>query len=636
MIRKILIANRGEIVNRIIRSAAELGIMPVVIASGSDSGLDYLESPVEKYYLQGSNPASAFLDGEKIIAIAKKCGADAIHPGYGFLAENASFAALCEKNNITWIGPSPEVMLKMSGKESSRQQAISAGVPVLPALTGTHAELAEQADKLTFPVLVKAVSGGGGRGMRIIENPEQFARQVCLASMEAERFFGDGRVFAEPYIRKAKHIEIQVMGDKHGNLVHLYERECTIQRRYQKIIEESPSPSLTEDQRHWILEDAVKLAKYSGYDNAGTLEFLLDASGRHYFMEMNTRIQVEHPVTEMVTGFDLVREQIQVAAGQRLSVSQENITTRGHAIECRICAEDPASGFDPRPGSLSLFKAPEGPGIRTEHACGNGFVVSPWFDSMIAKLIVHDTDREAALLKAQTALDQLVVHGVETTGEFIREILQHPVFTGRDFYTDFIQINSEDLLADLARKRSSVPDFVYQRAYQALNADVSENLSHQESNPWVKIGYWRQINSKAIEYQGKIRRIHFDANSAETNSPVVCSIHPDRSVWITAGGLTYRFTDPAITREPGNKPEKSISGPDSEDTAVYAPLPGLLSRLMVSQGDVVAKGDIVAVIESMKTENQILAATKGKIGTIRTTEGQQVRLNEVLMDIDII
>ncbi len=634
MIRKILIANRGEIVNRIIRSADQLGIVPAVIWSEADYGLDYLETPVEKHKLSGSGLTSTYLNGDQIIQIAKKCGADAIHPGYGFLAENVEFARQCIENNIIWIGPSPEVMMRMSGKESSRIHAISAGVPVLEAISGTPAELLKMVSRFAWPVLVKAVSGGGGRGMRIIKDPGQFKQQVEIASLEAAHFFGDPFVFIEQYIEKAKHIEVQVIGDKQGNLVHLFERECTIQRRYQKIIEECPSPSLSEEQRNRILSDAVRLAKVSGYDSAGTVEFLLDSFGNHYFMEMNTRIQVEHPVTEMVTGIDLVTEQIRVAAGERLSMNQSDIRPAGHSIECRICAEDPASGFDPRPGKVSHFGIPTGDGIRVEHAVGAGFEVSPRFDSMIAKVIVHDQDRLKAMKKMHTALDQIIVHGVETTRDFIREILRHPDFTDLSFSTGFIEQHAERINHAIQTNKSVVPDSVYEAAFLTLTSPKNCNID-SAINPWSTEGFWRQIRSKTFEYNGKIRRFTPELICQEPNGRVTCFIHPDKSVWLSAEGFTYQLTEPALTRIPGNRPDMGDKQKELVESLVFAPIPGILIRFTVNQGEMVSKGDIVAIIESMKTESLLLAATTGRIGAIRAKEGQQVRLNEVIMEIDI-
>lgn len=634
--RKILIANRGEIVNRILRASEKLGIAAAVIYSEADSGLDYLENGTEKHLMKGSTLASTYLNAHQIIEIARNCGADAIHPGYGFMAENAAFARLCGQNGICWIGPSPEVMEKMSGKESARQLAVSAGVPVMTAHSGTPAELQNLTGRLTFPVLIKAVSGGGGRGMRIVRDESQLISQLDIASQEAEHFFGDPRIFIEQYIEKAKHIEVQVIGDKHGNLVHLYERECTIQRRYQKVIEESPSPSITGQQRHDILNDAVKLARSAGYNSAGTLEFLLAPDGQHYFMEMNTRIQVEHPVTEWVTGIDLVAEQILAASGITLSFNQEDIVSRGHAIECRICAEDPGHGFDPRTGHLSLFLAPHGEGIRTDHAIGRNFEVSPLFDSLIAKIIVHGENRHHAIEKMQSALKQAAVHGVETTIEFLAETLRHPNFIISHFYTDFIRKHSSEILTSVEAGKSEPPAAVYHAAFQLLtlpNAD--QNDPEKSIDPWSAVGYWRLISSKILDYRGKSTRITLDGKNTEPNGHVVCSMNNDGAAWISMDGKTYRISESASTRKPGenhrnhggNEQNKGINN-------ISAPLPGMLSRLLVKEGDRVVKGDILAIIESMKTENQILAGSGGTIGPIEVAEGQQVKLNELILKID--
>jgi 3-methylcrotonyl-CoA carboxylase alpha subunit len=635
MIRKLLIANRGEIVNRIIKSAKSLSVTPVVIWSKADNGLDYLQTDIEKYQLEGNTLSETYLNGDQIIAIAKQCGADAIHPGYGFLAENISFAIKCQQNGITWIGPSPEVMQRMSEKESSRNQAIAAGVPVLEAFSGTSDELINQSGQFTYPVLIKAVSGGGGRGMRIIHQKEEFQNQAEAASREAEHFFSDPRIFVEQYIEQAKHIEVQVLGDHHGNLIHLFERECTIQRRYQKIIEESPSPSLSTQQRQNILSDAVKLAKASGYNSAGTLEFLLDRDGNHYFMEMNTRIQVEHPVTEMVTGVDLVAQQILLADGHQLSIKQNDIQSRGHAIECRVCAEDPAFDFDPRPGLISLFQFPQGEGIRIEHAIGDSFEVSPLFDSLIAKVLVQDQTRDAALEKMRSVLANVVIHGVVTTLDFLLETINHQQFIQPEFYTNFIRKYAGDMVSSIAGRYHEPPSEIYQAAFQTLAWGHSNETDNSNSiNPWMREGYWRQVNSKILDCNGNSKRVEIDPSGAKPNGAIVCSIHPDRSVWVSSGGKTYRLTDPVLTRILGNQTDSASHGKSIDDRSVFAPLPGLLSRVVVNAGDRVAKGDLLAIIESMKTENLIRSEKTGRIGTIKVTEGQQVRLNELLLEIE--
>jgi 3-methylcrotonyl-CoA carboxylase alpha subunit len=635
MMRKLLIANRGEIVNRIITSSKRLNITPVVVWSKADYGLDYLQTDIEKYQLEGNTLSETYLNGDQIIAIAKRCGAGAIHPGYGFLAENIDFAIQCQQSGLIWIGPSPAVMQKMSGKESSRKQAIAAGVPVLDAFSGTPEELIKESVHFTYPILIKAVSGGGGRGMRIIHHAEEFKSQAEIASREAAQFFSDPRIFVEQYIGLAKHIEVQVLGDHHGNLIHLFERECTIQRRYQKIIEESPSPALSPEQRERILTDAVKLAKESGYNSVGTLEFLLDQNGQHYFMEMNTRIQVEHPVTEMITGVDLVAQQILIADGNRLSISQDQVKREGHAIECRVCAEDPESDFDPRPGLLSFAQFPQGEGIRIEHAIGKNFEVSPLFDSLIAKVLVHESDRNAALRKMRSVLAGVVIHGVVTTLDFLLETINHQQFIQPEFYTNFIRKYSGDMLISIAGVYKDPPISIYEAALQTLAREQSpETESESSVNPWLIEGYWRQVNSKILDCHGNSKRVEIRWVNAKPNGAIVCSIHPDRSVWVSSEGKTFRLTDPALTRILGNPSDTTRNLKATNDIRVFAPLPGLLSRLVVNPGDLVAKGDLLAIIESMKTENRVLSEKTGRIGAINVTEGQQVKLNELILEIE--
>jgi len=483
-------------------------------------------------------------------------------------------------------------------------------------------------------VLIKAANGGGGRGMRIVNNPEDFKEMVDLAALEAGHIFGNPSVFAEQYIARAKHIEVQVVGDRMGNLIHLFERECTIQRRYQKIIEESPSPSLTESQRKAILNDAVILAGSVGYDSTGTLEFLLAPDGKYYFLEMNTRIQVEHPVTEMVTGIDLVVEQIRVASGAPLSIRQEDISSSGHAIECRICAENPAQDFNPEPGLISLFKAPAKEGVRTDHAIGNHFVVSPVFDSMIAKVIALDADRPKALMKIKSALKDITIHGVNTNQEYLLGLIDHQNFSSSVFFTDFTSIHSSGIVSRNIEKKEQSRVQAAKLAFELLTCTPHfTNHYDKNRNPWSHSGSWRVNESRILEYNGKQSRFEPNGDGNLPKDGVTCSIHPDRSLWITFDGNTFRFTEPSRTRSLLKHALSGKMGSIPAERNIYAPLPGLLTRLMVKEGDPVLKGDPVAIIESMKIENMILADTAGKIGPIMVSIGKSLRLNELIMEI---
>jgi acetyl-CoA carboxylase biotin carboxylase subunit len=440
MFKKILIANRGEIALRIIQACKELGIQTVAIYSTADRDSLHVTYADEDVCIGPPPSRASYLNISSIISAAEITGADAIHPGYGFLAENAHFAEVLQECKITWIGPRPEVIRLMGDKAKARQTARAAGVPVLPG-SRDPLEDPEQASRLAaevgYPVILKAAAGGGGRGMRIVYAEEDLAGQFSTAREEAEKAFGDGSIYLEKYLLEPRHIEFQVFGDHHGKVIHLGERECSIQRRHQKLIEESPSPALTPELRAEMGAAAVRLCEAVGYENAGTIEFLLDADGRFYFMEMNTRIQVEHPVTEMVTGIDLVKLQVQVAAGERLHIPS-GLKPRGHAIECRVNAENPDT-FAPSPGPLKTFHLPGGPGTRVDTHGYEDYVIPPHYDSLVAKLIVHDRSREQAIARMSRALDFFVVEGIQTSIPLHKRILRDPDFVAGRLSTRFME-----------------------------------------------------------------------------------------------------------------------------------------------------------------------------------------------------
>ncbi len=440
MFKKILIANRGEIALRIIQACKELGIPTVAVYRTAARARLHVTYADEEVCIGPPPSRSSYLNISSIISAAEITGADAIHPGYGFLAENAHFAEVLAECKLSWIGPRPEVIRMMGDKAKARQTAAAAGVPVLPG-SQEPLEDSEQAERLAaqvgYPVILKAAAGGGGRGMRIVWSEKELAGQLSTAREEAEKAFGDGSVYLEKYLVEPRHIEFQVFGDHHGNVIHLGERECSIQRRHQKLIEEAPSPALTPELRERMGAAAVSLCQAVDYENAGTIEFLLDSDGSFYFMEMNTRIQVEHPVTEMVTGLDLVKMQIQVAAGDRLSVPS-GIKPRGHAIECRVNAENPET-FAPSPGPLRTFHLPGGPGTRVDTHGYEDYVIPPYYDSLVAKLIVHDRSRADAIARMCRALDFFVVEGIQTSIPMHRRILRDPEFAAGRMSTRFME-----------------------------------------------------------------------------------------------------------------------------------------------------------------------------------------------------
>lgn len=441
MVRKLLIANRGEIAVRIIRACREMGIASVAVYSEADKESLHVQLADEAVCIGPVPSSKSYLNMERIISAALVTGADAIHPGFGFLSENAAFAECCEKCGITFVGPPSSVIRSMGNKQEARNTMIKANVPVIP---GTETSVYDGetgrklAEEIGYPVMIKAALGGGGKGMRTAFSPEEFLRAFQTAQKEAIASFGDGTMYIEHFVENPRHIEFQILADKEGNVVHLGERDCSVQRNHQKMIEESPSPAVPKALREKMGEAAVKAAKAAHYENAGTIEFLLEKNGSFYFMEMNTRIQVEHPVTECVTGLDLIKEQIKIASGQRLSVTQEDIKIQGHAIECRLNAENPKMGFRPSPGKISELHLPGGQGVRVDTDIYPGCTVSPYYDSMLAKLIVHGKDRQEAIAKMISALGEVWIEGIDTNVDYQFEILHHPDYQSGNFDIEFL------------------------------------------------------------------------------------------------------------------------------------------------------------------------------------------------------
>lgn len=443
MIKKVLIANRGEIAVRIIRACKEMDIEAVAIYSEADKESLHVQIADEAYCVGPTISKESYLNLTNIISVAKLTGCDAIHPGYGFLAENADFAELCRECNLIFIGPSPEAISKMGTKDVARDTMKEAGVPIVPGSQGiikNTEEAIELANQIGYPVIIKATAGGGGKGIRVARHEEELIKGIQITQQEASTAFGNPGVYLEKYVEDFRHVEIQIMADTHGNAIHLGERDCTIQRRLQKLLEESPSPALDEDIRKQMGEAAVKAAVAVDYTGAGTVEFIYEYKTKtFYFMEMNTRIQVEHPVTEMVTGMDLIKEQILVASGEKLSLQQEEVQFNGWAIECRINAENPAKKFMPSPGKVEMYLPPGGFGIRVDSAVYPGYSIPPFYDSMVAKLIVHGKTREEAIAKMKRALSEFVIEGVHTTIPFHLQLLDHPDFVKGEFNTKFLE-----------------------------------------------------------------------------------------------------------------------------------------------------------------------------------------------------
>ncbi len=451
MIGKILIANRGEIALRIIRACKELGIQTVAVYSEADVQSLHVQLADGAICIGPASSSESYLKANRILSAAEIADVDAIHPGYGFLAEDAAFAEQCERCGITFIGPPSRAIRDMGDKARARAIAEKAKMPIVPGTDGVIDdvnEALERAKEIGFPVIIKAVAGGGGRGMRLAHNPVSFTKEFGTARVEAEKAFGNAGVYVEKYIEEPRHIEFQILADTHGHVVHLGERDCSVQRRHQKLIEESPSPFLTPDLRKRMGESVIRVAKACDYVNAGTIECLVDKHGKYYFLEMNTRIQVEHPVTEEVTGIDLVKEQIRIAAGERLGFSQKDVKILRHAIECRICAEDPSRNFAPSPGEVTLYYSPGGHGVRVDSHVYGGYIIPPYYDSMIAKLITFARTRKLALERMDRALGEYLIRGISTNITFLQSIVRDPVFAENGattrFVEDFLKRNPKD------------------------------------------------------------------------------------------------------------------------------------------------------------------------------------------------
>jgi acetyl-CoA carboxylase biotin carboxylase subunit len=490
--RKILIANRGEIAVRIIRACREMGIETVAVYSEADRSALHVRQADEAFLLGGAPSRQSYLNVERVLDVAGRTSADAIHPGYGFLAENAAFARACEQAGVVFIGPRSETIAQMGEKTSARRVAAAAGVPVVPGTLEPVLDMAalrDEAFRLGFPLMLKAAAGGGGKGLRLVARADELESALARARGEARSAFGDDSVYLEKAIDRPRHIEIQVLADEHGNAVHLFERECSIQRRHQKVIEESPSPFLTPELRTRMGELAVALVKRVGYVNAGTLEFLVDAERNPYFLEMNTRLQVEHPVTEMVTGEDLVKLQIRIARGERLPFQQDELHQRGHAIECRVYAEDPDQGFLPSPGRITALRLPGGPGVRDDSGIYEGYEVPVHYDPLLSKLVAWGYSRQDAIRRMRRAVAEYKVLGIKTTLPFFERVLHHPAFLSGDFDTSFVERvfaaedHARERPVDVAVAAAAIRAYRDRQAARLVTAGSGEG-----SSPWWRTG----------------------------------------------------------------------------------------------------------------------------------------------------
>jgi acetyl/propionyl-CoA carboxylase alpha subunit len=645
----LLIANRGEIAARIIRTAHALGIATVAVYSDPDAEAPYVTLADQAVRLPGAAPADTYLRGDLIIAAAAATGAGAVHPGYGFLSENAAFARACADAGLTFVGPSPGTIQAMSDKVAAKAMMAAAGVPVLPsvAVDTDGGPLDPAAAQVGFPLLVKAAFGGGGRGMRLVSDPAQLAGAVGAARREAAAAFGDGTVFLERYVPDPRHVEVQILGDAHGDVVHLFERECSIQRRYQKIVEEAPSPAVDGELRAALTKAAVTAGRAAGYTGAGTVEFVLDRDGSFYFLEMNTRLQVEHPVTEAVTGLDLVELQLRVAEGEPLPPEVREAAITGHAIEVRLYAEDVPAGFLPVTGTLHRFTIPSGPGLRVDTGFGDGSAVSPHYDAMLAKVIAHGRTRADAARRLARALQTAEIHGLATNRDLLVAILREPEFLAGATDTGYLTRHQPAALA-----RSGFAPATAQHALAAALARQAVNRAAAAVLGTLPSG-WRNVVSAPqrvsytaageqydVAYRVLGDTVQASVNGVPLGQTLRYAARPDR-VDLEIDGMrrVYRvhrvgpgtYVDAsdgssALTEVPrfGDPDKLAPAG------SLLAPMPGLVRRVLVEVGAVVSAGQPLLVLEAMKMEQTVAAPTAGVVAELRAKAGEQVAAGQVL------
>ncbi|HEV2365077.1 MAG TPA: biotin carboxylase N-terminal domain-containing protein [Caulobacteraceae bacterium] len=650
-IRRLLVANRGEIARRIFRACRELGISTAAVYADDDAAAPFVAEADVAVALAGRSAAETYLDAAKLIAAAARAGADAIHPGYGFLSENADFARGVIEAGLTWIGPAPETIAKMGDKLAAKALMASAGVPTLAAAKVSSERQARQAARaIGYPVLIKAAAGGGGRGMRLVETEKDLRAALASARREAGAAFGDDTVFLERWVGAARHLEIQILGDRHGNLVHLFERECSIQRRHQKLIEESPSSALDEKTRAAMCAAALTAAKSLSYVSAGTVEFLL-AEGEFWFLEVNARLQVEHPVTEAVTGADIVIEQIRIAQGEPLSFAQADLKSRGWAIEARVCAEDPERDFLPAPGKVLAWRASRAAPARFDSGVETGTLVSSEFDAMVAKVIAHAASRREAAALLARALETTRIQGLTTNRDFLVACLRSPQFLAGDTTTDFIDraaIPRRRVFEREALVQSAIAAAMEAQARRRARARVLasmptgwrntpmplEGVAYDAAGEEVALGYRAQRDgSFQFVVDGQARRVvvhcagHGEADFAIDGLRATFLVDPAGEQWLVHG--------PAGDVELAERPRYPVAAGAELTGGLKAPMPGVIRAVAVKAGERVSRGQLLVVLEAMKMEHRILAPHDGVVDEVGVTVGEQVGNGQRLLSLSI-
>jgi 3-methylcrotonyl-CoA carboxylase alpha subunit len=653
MFTRILIANRGEIACRVIRTAKRMGVRTVAVYSEADAGARHAAMADEAHLIGPAPVRESYLKAEAIIAAAKKSGAQAIHPGYGFLSENADFAEACAKAGLVFIGPPPAAIRAMGGKSAAKALMEKAGVPVVPGYHGDRQDIATftaAAKKIGYPVLIKASAGGGGKGMRIVEREADLADQIAGAQREAKSAFGDDRLLIEKYLQKPRHIEIQVFADRHGNAVYLFERDCSLQRRHQKVIEEAPAPGMDEERRRAMGEAAVKAARAVGYEGAGTVEFIADSDGSFFFMEMNTRLQVEHPVTEMITGLDLVEWQLRVASGERLPLTQEQLRIKGHAFEARLYAEDPARDFLPATGRLHHLRFPEeNAHVRVDTGVRGGDAISIHYDPMIAKLVVWDRDRKAALNRLAQALAACEIVGLTTNVAFLRRVALHPAFAAGEVDTGFIARHR----AELVPEAPPLSDRVLGLAALGIlllrqrHAEAEARASADPYSPWHRATGWRlnddayhvlrlRDGGREFALTAHFRRDGFVLDLPGGTVSAHGTLDAEGRLSADLGGVSLRATivpqgDDIVVLADGDSrrlsqfnPMQAAEAAEGGGGKLTAPMPGKVVAVKTESGAKVKRGAPLLVLEAMKMEHTIAAPADGTVESIRYRAGDQV------------